>query len=343
VRVGPENGHNRWHPDIEPVAWVRPGEIVTLATRDGLAGQLTRDSTHEDCGRLSPGAAHPLTGPIHIDSAAPGDILSVEILSYETADFGVSCLIPGFGFLTDLFPDPYLLKWEIADGLATSDALPGVAVPAGVHAGVLGVAPSDALMEEQRAREEAIRKAGGPVADPAPDEASPASASSGLRTIPPRENGGNLDIRRLVAGSTLYLPVHVRGANFSAGDIHFSQGDGEVCGTGVEVEGEVTVRLDVIRAGTRHAPRFPSYKIPASPWGRDFFATTGVAENNPMDITEAARSALIAMIDWLEADHGLTRQAAYCLCSACVDLSLSQVVDLPSPLVSALCPLDVFL
>ncbi len=197
-------------------------------------------------------------------------------------------------------------------------------------------------MEKQRAREEAIREAGGPVADAAPDEAIPASAANGLRTIPPRENGGNLDIRRLVAGSTLYLPVHVAGANLSAGDIHFSQGDGEVCGTGVEVAGEITVRLDVIRAGTRHAPRFPSYRLPASPWSRDIFATTGVAVESPMDLTEAARAALLAMIDWLEAEHDLTRQAAYCLCSACVDLTLSQVVDLPSPLVSALCPLGVF-
>ncbi len=114
MRVGTENVHNRWHPDIEPVAWVRPGEIVTLATLDGLAGQLTRDSTHEDCGRLSSGAAHPLTGPIHVDSAEPGDTLAIEILSYETADFGVSCIIPGFGFLSDVFPDPYLLKWDIA-------------------------------------------------------------------------------------------------------------------------------------------------------------------------------------------------------------------------------------
>lgn len=340
MRIPSSAAHNRWHPDIEPVARVRPGDVVTLETRDGLDGQLTRESTHADCDAPDLGTAHPLTGPLYVEGAAPGDVLEVELLEYETPSFGVNCVIPGFGFLAELFTSGFLVPWELEGTHARSAELPGIAVPACVHAGVIGVAPSYELMEAQRAREERIRAAGGPVADDAPEFAVPASAATGLRTIPPRETGGNIDIRRLVAGSTLLLPVHVQGALLSLGDVHFAQGDGEVCGTGIEIEAAVTVRLG-LRKAPRWVPRFPAYLTPAQP-GRECFATTGIPETDPMDLTAAARAALLAMIDWLEAEHGLSRPAAYCLCSACVDLHLSQVVDIPYPLVSALIPLDVF-
>ena len=173
-----------------------------------------------------------------------------------------------------------------------------------------------------------------------PETAFPPLAASGLRTIPPRETGGNLDIRRLVAGSTLLLPVHVPGALLSLGDVHFAQGDGEVCGTGIEIEAVVRVRIG-LRTPDPWAPRFPAYLTPGESRG-PCFATTGIPVDDAMDLTVAARAALLAMIDWLEAQHGLSRPAAYCLCSACVDLHLSQVVDVPYPLVSALIPLDVF-
>ncbi len=340
MRVASSSFHNRWHPDIPPVARVQPGDTITLETQDGLAGQLTRASTHADCETPDLGPAHPLTGPVFVEGAEPGDVLEVEILGYETPDFGVNCVVPGFGFLADVFTEGFFVPWELDGTHARSPELPGVAVSACVHAGVIGVAPSHELMRAQRAREERIRAAGGPVADEQPEAAIPASAATGLRTIPPRETGGNLDIRRLVAGSTLLLPVHVPGALLSIGDVHFAQGDGEVCGTGIEIAAAVTVRVGV-RSARTWTPRFPAYITPAQP-GRACFATTGISENNAMDLTEAARAALLAMIDWLEAERGLSRAAAYCLCSACVDLHLSEVVDVPFPLVSALMPLDVF-
>jgi formamidase len=339
VRISAESAHNRWHPDIEPVATLRPGDVATLETRDGLDGQLTRASTHADCARIDLGLPHPLTGPLVIDGAEPGDVLEVELLGYETPAFGVNCVVPGFGFLDDVFTEPFLVPWELEGGLARSPELPGVSVPAVPHAGVVGVAPSHELMAAQRDREARIRLAGGPVADDEPGTAVPPSAASGLRTIPPRETGGNLDIRRLVAGSTLYLPVHVPGALLSLGDVHFAQGDGEVCGTGIEITACVTVRVGVRRGGWK--PRFPAYRTPGES-GRPCFATTGIPAEEGMNLTVAARAALLAMIDWLEAEHGLARAAAYCLCSACVDLHLSQVVDVPYPLVSALIPLEVF-
>jgi formamidase len=323
--------HNRWNPALEPVATIASGDELRLETEDGMAGQLTRASTHADCARFDSMLAHPLTGPVLVEDAAPGDVLEVEFVSYEWADFGITAVIPGFGYLADVFPDPYLVKWEIADGVARSEELPGVAVPADPFAGVVGVAPSPERMQEFERREEELRARGQPVADAAP---------GGLRTIPPRETGGNLDVRQLVAGSRLYLPVDVPGALFSIGDLHFAQGDGEVCGTGIEVAGAVTVRLRV-----HHDPpwrgRFPSFETPARP-GRRSFATTGIPVTVGMDVGAAAREALLEMIDHLEAVYGFDRSATYALCSAVVDLRISEAVDVPYPLVSALLPLDVF-
>jgi formamidase len=340
VRIPSERVHNRWHPDLQPVASVRPGEEVTLETRDGIEGQLTRESSHENAGRLDLGLSHPLTGPIAIEGAEPGDVLEVELLSYETAGFGITAVIPGFGFLADVFPDPYLVKWEIEEGKARTEELPGVAVPGDPFAGVIGLAPSHELMEEFRRREKAIAAQGGPVADPLPEAAVPPEAAAGLRTIPPRETGGNMDIRQLVAGSTLWLPIHVPGALLSIGDLHFAQGDGEVCGTAIEVAGAVTIRFGLRESPSRR-PRFPAYETPGR-LERRSFATTGLPLTEGMSLTTATREALLEMIDHLEATYGFERPAAYALCSACVDLRLSEVVDVPYPLVSALLPLDIF-
>jgi formamidase len=332
--------HNRWHPEIEPIAEIAPGEEVRLETEDGLAGELTRASAHADAGRLNLGLAHQLTGPLYVAGAEPGDVLEVEFVAYEQADFGVTAVIPGFGYLSDLFPDPYLVKWEIADGVARSEELPGVAVPEETFAGVVGVAPSRELLERFRHREEGLRARGQAVADPLPEDAIPPGAADGLRTIPPRETGGNMDVRQLVAGSRLWLPVEVPGALLSIGDLHFAQGDGEVCGTAIEIAGAVTLRFALDKAvGPRH--RFPTYETPARP-GRRSFATTGIPVESGMDLNAAAREALVEMLDHLERRYGLAGPAAYALCSAVVDLRLSQVVDVPYPIVSALLPLDIF-
>ena len=136
MRIPATGAHNRWHPEIEPVAVVAPGDVVTLETRDGLDGQLTRESTHADCARFDDGLAHPLTGPLFVDGADAGDVLEVELLEYATPAFGVNCVIPGFGFLADVFTEPFLVPWELDGAVARSTELPGIAVPACVHAGV---------------------------------------------------------------------------------------------------------------------------------------------------------------------------------------------------------------
>ena len=337
--------HNRWHPDLEPVTAVAPGETLTLETEDGLAGQLGRESTHEDAGSLDLGLGHPLAGPVRVEGAEPGDLLEVEFVAYEAADFGVTAVIPGFGYLADLFTEPYLVRWEIAEGRARSEELPGVAVPGATFAGVAGVAPSHERMAGIRAREEDLRARGGAVAEDLPETAVPPGAASGLRTIPPRELGGNLDVPQLVAGSRLLLPVDVSGALFSVGDLHFAQGEGEVCGTGIEIAGTVTVRFG-LRKQPAWRPPFPAYETPGLP-ARPAFATTGLpvdkhGRNESLDLALATRRALLAMLDHLSVERGFRREAAYALMSVAVDLRLSEVVDIPNPLVSALLPLDVF-
>jgi formamidase len=296
VRVSAESAHNRWHPDLEPVATVQPGEEITLETRDGLDGQVPRGSSLADVATLDLGLGHPLTGPVYVEGAKAGDVVDIDLVGYETADFGVTPVIPGFGFLADEFTDPYLVTWEIADGKARSPELPGVVIAGDPFAGVIGVAPSHELLQEILQREQALADAGAPVADQLPETAIPATAGNGLRTIPPREIGGNVDIKQLVAGSRLTLPVQVDGALISVGDLHFAQGDGEVCGTGIEIAGAVSLRVEV---RTPERPlRLPSFDTPERPAARSF-ATTGIALDVPMDIDAAARVALLEMIDHL--------------------------------------------
>jgi formamidase len=267
-------------------------------------------------------------------------VLVLDVLGYETDDFGWTAIWPGSGFLGDLFERPFLARWELAGGVARSEQLPGVAVPACVHAGTIGVAPSRELFERAREREAAI----GTVNPPTPEHAWPPQAADGLRTYPPRENGGNMDIRDLGPGARLELPVHVPGALLSVGDLHFAQGDGEVCISAIETGGAATFRVGLRRDGWR--PRFPCYTAPPRP-PRAMFATTGVplgddGRQGDLDLNLATRRALLELLSWLEHERGLEREPAYVLMSAAAELRLSELVDAPNPLVSAALPLDVF-
>jgi formamidase len=340
VHEGAERGHNRWHPDIEPVASVALGDEVTFELRDSRDRQLTRDSSHADL-LDTPSIAHPLTGPLAIAGAEPGDLLQLEVLGYETDDFGWTAIWPGSGFLGDLFDEPFLARWEIDGGRARSEQIPGVAVPAQTHAGTIGVAPSRELFERARARE-AAAEAPHP---PDPELAWPPEAADGLRTYPPRENGGNMDIRDLGPGARLWLPVHVEGALLSVGDLHFAQGDGEVCISAIETGGSATFRVGLTR-DPAWRPTFPAYEAPPRP-PRACFATTGIpltdsGEQGLLDLNLAVRRALLELLGWTCAEHGLEREAAYVLMSVAAELRVSELVDAPNALVSAALPLDVF-
>jgi formamidase len=338
LHLGGERGHNRWHPAVAPVASVEPGEEVTFEVRDSRDRLIGPDSQHEDLLRV-PAIAHPLTGPLEVRGAEPGDVLELEVLAYETDSFGWTAIWPGSGFLGDLFDRPYLARWELAGGVARSEQVPGVAVPACVHAGVIGVAPSLELCELARAREAVL----GTANPPSPEHAWPPEAADGLRTYPPRENGGNMDIRDLGPGARLWLPVHVSGALLSVGDLHFAQGDGEVCISAIETGGEATFRVGLRRDGW--LPRFPCYEAPPRP-PRAVFATTGIpladdGRQADLDLNLATRRALLELLGWLEHECGMGREAAYVLMSVAAELRVSELVDKPNALVSAALPLDV--
>ncbi len=351
-------GHNRWHPDIAAAIRVASGSTVEMETIDGLDGQITAKTTASDLLNVNMGRIHPLTGPVHVEGAEPGDLLAVKIEAVNTADRGFTFIMPGFGFLREHFPDPFVVHWEMANGFAQSEDLPGVRIPGAPFMGVMGVAPSHDLLARINRREAELLGRGGAVLPPDPDAAVPATpsiAANAFRTIAPHETGGNIDIKQLTVGATLYLPVYQPGGLFSVGDAHFAQGDGESCGTAVETSATFVARFDVLKGeATRRRQNDPSFEHgdyfanPSMAVPRRFYATTGIPvsrdglRNESEDLSMAARNALLNMIDYLMDSRGLTRQQAYCLTSVAVDLKVSQVVDVPNLIVSAFLPLDIF-
>jgi formamidase len=349
----PQNSHNRIWPDLAPIAAIEPGEVIELELRDGMDGQLTPSSGKGTLQTIDLDANHPLTGPIEVHGARPGDVLVVSPRRIECGGFGTTAVIPGFGLLGDLFSEPFLVRWEIEEGLARSGDLPGVAIRGRPFLGCVAVAPSPELFARAARREQALGRRGAAVLGPERRSAVPAAepyASQALRTIPPRENGGNLDVPQVREGSRLLLPIHVPGALLSVGDAHFAQGEGEVCGTAIEVAATVTLEVSLRRHETvRWRQRFPAveYTQPPPEAAGPCFQTTGIplddrGENEAVNVTVAARRALLEMIDWLGAERGLRREQAYVLASVAADLRVAEVVNIPNALVTCSLALDVF-
>jgi formamidase len=356
LREEPTKGHNRWHPDIPPVVEADPLEEVTIETRESSDGQIRPGKTANDLLTMDPRVVHPLTGPVFVKGAMPGDLLEVEYLEILPQKYAWTRFVPGIGFLHDLFDHPYLVHWNLTQQWATSDSLPGVRIPNAAFMGTAGVAPSHEQLEKWEQREARLKARGGTVFPPDSESAVPpteAIARKGLRTIPPRENGGNGDVKQLTVGSRLLVPVNVPGALYSVGDGHFAQGDSECCGTAIEMGATVTVRFRIHRGeAARHGIVWPRYAHPgyfAPPeWAtpKNFIATMGMpiradGENENGDVTLAARNAIINMIDLLEA-RGWSREQAYVICSVAVDLKVSNVVDMPNAVVSAILSEEIF-
>lgn len=288
--------HNRWSRTIPPILYVESGAVIEAYLEEASDGQLTPESTFEDLARLSFDPIHPLTGPVYVEGAEAGDLLAVTLHEIELGDWGWVANVPGFGFLADRFPDPYLRTFEFEPGDTSVDFAPGVRIPLRPFPGVMGVAPDTDSM---------------------------------LVTIPPRQNGGNMDDRDMVEGSTVYFPVLVEGALFSMGDPHIAQGDGEVGGTAIEGPLRVVYELEVIKgAGPIASPHYET---------DEFYAVTGFAPT----IDEAARNAVEAMVDYLASSRDLSRQEAYQLASMAGDLKISEVVDVPNMLVAMRISKDV--
>ena len=319
-RLGREAIHTVWDNAIPPALTIQPGDTVVFDTLEASHGQVARLAADGELAVAPPELAeivvasaypepdnrggHPLTGPVAIAGAAPRDTLVVEIVAIEPAPWGwTGCRPGGIGLLDDEVTEPARHIWDCRDGVS-GVFKPGIRVPLAPFCGVMGVAPA---------------------------------RPGRHKTAPPARHGGNMDIRQLTAGTTLYLPVLVPGALFSVGDVHGAQGDGEVSGTGIEMEARVTLRFDLQQGRELRMPQFRTLRevpVPAGP----YFAATG---HDP-DLREAAREALRGVLDELQRSHGLTRNEAYILASACVDLKISQVVDAPNFTVSAFLPLSIF-
>jgi acetamidase/formamidase len=305
IHVARDQNHLAWDPAIPPVATVSSGDIVAFDCLDASNGQLTADSTTADLEALDFSRVDQVTGPVDVASAEPGDSLQIEVLELAPDRWGWTANIPGFGLLTDDFPDPFYKVTTVPGGTGRTEYWPGIHVPLAPFCGEMGVAP---------------------ITGP-------------LSTIPPDLHGGNMDTRHLVAGSTLFLPVFVTGARFSIGDGHATQGDGEVCGTAIETPMRALVRLTVRKDVHVSGPEFVAAPDPNAELrsGRRY-ATDGIGP----DLMGAARDAIRRMIDWLGREHGLAPVKAYLLCSVAIDLRISEIVDVPNFVVTAHCPLGLF-
>jgi len=302
-----ETVHYEWNNALVPRLEIEPGDTVVFDTRDSADGYYRPASSHADVLARGPFRGHPLTGPVRVNGARPGDVLVVEIVEVRPrASFGWTAIRPGRGLLPEAeFAKPFLQIWDLADGTHARMGH-GIAVPIEPFPGVMGTA----LDEPGR-----------------------------HSTMPPRKNGGNMDVKHLVAGTTLYLPVWVDGALFSVGDAHAAQGDGEVCVTAVEMMARVTLRFDLHRGRILKEPQLRTRgPLAAGTSHGPFFATTA---HGP-DLFAAAQQAVRYMIDHLVTERGLSREEAYILSSVAVDLKISEIVDTPNWIVSAFLPESVF-
>jgi len=291
-----------WDRDIPPALEIEPGASVEFDTVDASGGQLSHASVAADLARIDFSKVNPVSGPVFVRGARPGDVLEVEVLELAATGWGWTALIPGFGLLADQFPAPWLRPWSLTPGAPTATFADGVEVPIAPFPGTIGLAP-------------------------------PTPGPHG--TVPPHAWGGNLDIKHLTAGTKLYLPVGVEGGLFSVGDTHAAMGDGEVCGTAIESQMRIALRFRLRRDLTLARPAFETFG--AAPGDRataGSFVTTGVAP----DLMTASREAVLGMIDRLMATTRLGAEEAYALCSVAADLRIHELVDAPNWVVGAWLP-----
>jgi acetamidase/formamidase len=295
-----------WDNSIEPALEIESGQAVLLHVRDASDEQISRNSGVDDVLELDFSHVNPVSGPIYVKGAEPGDALAVELLELRPQAWGWTAIIPGFGLLADEYAEPWLRISDVDAERGRIRFSERVTLPYRPFPGTLGVAPAE-----------------------------PGSHS----IVPPSRFGGNMDTKHLNPGVTLYLPVGVRGALFSLGDTHAAQGDGEVCGTAIETAMDAVVRLTVRKDVKVDAPQ---YDIPASSTSAIEPTSHHVCTGVGPDLLEAARDAVRATVTWLGERHGLDRQEAYALASVACDLRIHEVVDAPNWVVGSFVPESIF-
>ncbi|WP_007025368.1 formamidase [Saccharomonospora iraqiensis] len=370
-------GHNRWHPDVPAAVSVRPGEEFRIECREWFDGTIGNNDSADDVRDVNIAMVHQLSGPIAVEGVEPGDLLVVDVLEMGPVPqesgpvagqgwgyTGIFARDNGGGFLTDRFPDAYKAVWDFHGQTATSRHLPGVSFTGIAHPGLMGTAPTAELLGEWNARERALidtdpQRVPPLALPPEPTDALLGSlsgaefervAAEAARTAPPRENGGNQDIKNLSRGSRVFYPVFVSGAKLSLGDLHFSQGDGEItfCGA-IEMGGYIDLHVDVIKGGMdtygMSTPMFVPGRV--EPRYTEFLTFPGLSvtesgEQRYLDSQLAYRRACLHAIDYLT-KFGYTPEQAYLVLGAApVEGRFSGVVDIPNACATLYVPTEIF-
>jgi acetamidase/formamidase len=297
-----EPTHSRWSRTLPPRLTIKAGDTVHFECQDSSGAQVRPGTTLAEYLKIDRSKIHALTGPVFIEGAEAGDVLQIDVLKVAHKGWGWSSVVTGLGFLKERFAEPYLFHWTL-EGNETRSLHPAV-VPLRPFCGVMGVA----------------------------------SAEEGeFRTRPPGVFGGNMDVRELCSGATLYLPVFNRGAVFSAGDPHAAQGDGEVCINGMECPADATLRFKVHKQRALSGPLIESAESRCA----DAAADSWIVVESGVDTWAAAKAATSRMVDLLVDRWGFEPVQAYVLCSVAMKLRLSQVVNEPVFTVSAAMPKQV--
>src|SRR5918994_7260779 len=267
--------------DTPPVAHVRPGEILTAETHDTSTGRIDRAEDVPEFVRIrDPRKVNPAAGPVFIEGASPGDDLIVEILDIRLQPYGFVRVLAGAGVLqSGIEPDGVLMARIDGEHVVLGERL---RLPLRPMVGVIGTAPADGV----------------------------------IYTAAPGAQGSNIDVNAVTVGARVHLPVHVPGALLAIGDVHATMGDGEVSGTGVEIAGEVTVRVDLVPGAA-----------PARPWieTAEAWITTGSGPT----LEDAVEMAVEELTGLLIARFGLSRTEAFLLVSAQGDVHIGQCARIP--------------
>ena len=375
---------NRFHHDIPMLRRAQPGHALVFKARDAIdvLGSVDQQTTAPqvlNSQRFQTleanfNAVHPMVGPVYIEGAERGDTLKVTISAIKIGQYGYT-FGGGSGFIGDLVEGGFVAVWDLTAAYATSTDVPGVRIPNRSFPGIIATLPGPNEQQAMLTRERKLHEAGGNIFLPTPDAALPKSlcgpegeaATDCLRTIPPREQGGNMDIRHLGVGASVYLPCQLAGCGLMVGDPHYAQGDGEVSGTAIEMSADITVTTELIKGHSSLATG-PHYEGDASllniPSQR-FYAVTGLPlktagssypsmqylgsdvsddlENLSNDLDLSARNAVDGIIDYIVETYGYSRNQAYVIASVAVDLRITQLVDNPNVGVTAVLPLDIFI
>jgi formamidase len=363
-------GHNRWHPDIPSVVSVNPGDVFRIECKDWTDGQIQNNDSPNDVRDVELSIVHVLSGPIEVKGAKPGDILVVDLLDIgclpgdEWGFTGIFSRQNGGGFLTDHYPDAAKAIWDLRGIYATSRHIPGVRFAGLTHPGLIGCAPSADLLAKWNKREAELVSTNPSRVPPLANLPNPKNAVLGslkgamydrvakeaARTVPPREHGGNCDIKNLSRGSRIYFPVYVDGGKLSMGDIHFSQGDGEIsfCGA-IEMSGFIDLHVDIIKGGVaKYGMMNPIFKPgPVEPHHSEFLIFEGISVDEQgkqyyLDAHVAYKRACLNAIEYLK-KFGFTGEQAYLLLSCCpCEGRVSGIVDIPNACCTLALPTSIF-